>query len=90
MWKSPDNPVPQSGICEEHLRILEEAVREAGDYDVRSAAVYEALDYLQERSARSWGFTLFREGLECWDVPAMYKGLALIKQHLGREATALI
>ena len=85
MWNSPDNPVPQSDIRAEYLRVLKEAVKDAQDFDVRSGSVYDALDYLQERSTRTWSFTLFREGLECWDVQAMHKGLALIRQHLGAE-----
>jgi len=83
MWNSPDKHISQSDIRTEYLRVLKTAVMDAQDFDVRSARVYNALDYLQERSSRSWGFTLFREGLECWDIPAMQKGLALIHQHLG-------
>ncbi len=65
------------------MRVLEEAVNDCLHYDIRTAAVYNALDYLQAKSNRSWGFTVFRQGLEQWNPSALDKGLGLIKQHLN-------
>ncbi len=86
MWNTTKKGIPPSDIEREHLRILEDAVRDCmEDYDVRSAAVYQALDFLQKKSARSWGFTLFREGLENWNPTALQQGFRLICQHLGKS-----
>lgn len=86
MWSAPNQPIQQQYYDREHMKVLEDAVNECEqDYDVRSKAVYEALDYFQERTDRTWGFTLFREGLEDWNPKALHDGLKLIKQHIGKE-----
>lgn len=87
MWNASENRVAKRYIDDEHMRILTEAVADCEqDFDVRSKSVYEALDYFQEHSSRSWGFTLFRQGLEDWNPAALREGLRLIKQHIGYRA----
>lgn len=84
MWSTSRKEIPRQQIDAEHMRVLEEAVQNCEeDFDVRSASVYDALDHLQQRSTRSWGFTLFRQGLEDWSPMALHQGLRLIKQHIG-------
>lgn len=83
MWNAPKNAVPAGEINREHLRILEEAVQDCELYDVRTGAVYDALDALESRSNRSWGFTVFRQGLEVWSPEMLREGLHLIRRHLG-------
>jgi len=83
MWNSTQNKVSEGEIAREHMRVLEEAVQDCLHYDIRTSEVYEALDYLQNKSIRSWGFTLFRQGLEIWSPTALKDGLKLIKQHLN-------
>lgn len=83
MWNCPDKPVPETDIRQEHLRVLQKAVLDAAEFDPRTSEVYAALDYLQGRSLRRWGFIVFREGLEKNTVGALRRGLELIVQHLG-------
>ena len=83
MWNAPKNEIPTTDICSEHMRILEDAVLDADEFDVRTPEVYEALDYLQKLSNRTWGFTLYREGLERPDLNMMREGFMFIQQHLG-------
>lgn len=84
MWNAPKQPIPRYQIDREYMRTLEEAVQDCEeDFDVRSSKVYEALDYFQAQSSRTWGFTLFRQGLEDWNPKALHDGLKLIKQHIG-------
>ncbi|MEM9297182.1 MAG: hypothetical protein AAGA64_02235 [Bacteroidota bacterium] len=84
MWNASKNSIPEYQIRDEHLKALENAVADCyEDFDVRSTSVYEALDYLESNSTASWGFTIFREGLEDWNPKALHQGLRLIKQHLG-------
>ncbi len=84
MWHAPNNAIPASEIVREHLRILDEAVQDCELYDVRTGAVYDALDYLEAQSNRSWGFTVFKQGLEHWSPEMLREGLRLIRKHLGR------
>ncbi len=83
MWSSPEKEIPSHNLRAENLRILENAVAQAEDFDPRTPEVYSALDNLQASSCRSWGFTVYREGLECCNMQAMSMGLSLIKQHIG-------
>lgn len=84
MWNASKNEVPRHQIDAEHMRVLTDAVQDCEEeFDVRSAGVYDALDHFQDRSSRSWGFTLFRQGLEDWNPAALHEGLRLIKQHIG-------
>tara|TARA_B100000780_G_C21114437_1_gene450721 strand:- start:1462 stop:1722 length:261 start_codon:yes stop_codon:yes gene_type:complete len=86
MWNCPQKPISQADIDAEHMKALEEAVINCEqDFDVRSKQVYIALDYFQARSLHSWGFSLFRQGLEDWSPAALHEGLKLIKQHLGKS-----
>lgn len=85
MWSSPEKEIPSHDIRAEHFRILENATEQAEDFDPRTPEVYSALDSLQTSSCRSWGFTVYREGLEICNAHAMRMGLALIKQHLGLQ-----
>lgn len=86
MWNSPKQPIPRQNVDQEYMSILDDAVKNCEqDFDVRSIKVYEALDYFQAKSSRTWGFTLFRQGLEQWNVKALHDGLGLIKQHLGKH-----
>ena len=50
----------------------------------------DSLSGLEYREERQVGESLSADHLECWDVLAMRKGLALIKQHLGREEQGAI
>lgn len=65
------------------MRVLDEAVKDCMHYDIRTKAVYEALDYLQSKSTSTWGITLFRQGLENWSPEALNEGLRLIRKHLS-------
>lgn len=85
MWNCTNNGIPERDIRSEYMRTLEEAVLQAEDFDIRSGAVHEALDYLQNLSVQSWGFTLYREGLESCDINAIREGIELIKKHLGED-----
>lgn len=46
------------------LAILEQVVTRCRDEDMRRAAVYQALDALQTRSAETWPFDQFRKSLD--------------------------
>jgi hypothetical protein len=83
MWHAPNNKIPESDIKKAHLEVLEEAVKDSEKYDIRTGAVYTALDYLEAKSIRTWGFVLFREALEVWNPSALHEGLKLIKKYLG-------
>ena len=83
MWNAVNNKVSRGQILAEHMRVLEEAVKDCELYDIRTPSVYEALDCLQALSNRTWGFTVFRQGLEQWNPSALQEGIKLIKQHLG-------
>lgn len=85
MYSSAEVNVSSTNIYAEHLRILEEAVQEAAEFDVRSAEVYQALEYLQARSQRRWGFTAYLEGLERGDHYMMKMGFEQIRHHLGEQ-----
>lgn len=75
--------IPESSTKTEHLRILWKAVQDAEEFDPRTSEVYAALDYLQAKSLHTWGFTVFKEGLEKNTPGALRQGLKLIHQHLG-------
>jgi hypothetical protein len=64
MWNSPKHKIPESHVKQEHLNALWRAVQDAGEFDPHTPEVYAALDYLQKRSNRTWGFTVFREALQ--------------------------
>ncbi len=83
MWRATKNHVSETAIVREHLRVLEEAVNDCMHYDIRSQAVYEALDYLQSQSNKSWGFAVFRQGLEEWSPLLLQKGFRLIQCYIN-------
>jgi hypothetical protein len=83
MWNSTPKPVARRDINEHYLGILRQAVQDCHEFDIRQAAVYEALDRLQKESIKSWGFTVFRRGLERPDYDLLRQGYCLICQHLG-------
>jgi hypothetical protein len=83
MWHAPANKISQGHIQATHLKVLEEAVRDCDKYDIRTGAVYTALDYLEAKSIRTWGFVVFREALEVWNPSALQEGLKLIKKNFG-------
>ena len=85
MWSSPEKPISQSHLNQEHLKTLETAIVDAQEFDVKTSAVYSALDCLQKESLRGWGFTVYRTGLERSDAALMNEGFKIIKQHLGHE-----
>jgi len=85
MWSASKIDIPEFYVKQVHLRVLDEAVKNASEFDVRSAAVYEALDYLQKNSLHTWGFTVFREALEQNCHATLQKGLELIRKHLGAK-----
>lgn len=83
MWNATKNEIPRYQIEREHMRIIECAVDDMfEDFDVRSAKLYEALDYFEKQSTSTWGFTLFRQGLENWETIKLKEGLRLIRQQL--------
>ena len=88
MWSAPASRISRTNIQREHLRILEHAVAECADSDVCTAEVYEALDYLQRDANRTWGFAVFRRGLECKSEAGIAEGLSLIIKHLGLAGDA--
>lgn len=84
MWSSPEKPTPSEYFRREHISILENAVQDCLDYDVRSSELYAALDYFKRDSAR--GVALFNEGLEMrdWTIGQQYmrEGLVHIKRNV--------
>ena len=74
MWHAPKNTTSEGHIWQEHLNVLWKAVADAGEFDPRTSEVYATLDYLQKRSTRTWGFTVFKEGLEKNAPDAMRRG----------------
>lgn len=85
MWSSPEKQIPRQDVRAEHLRVLENAIEQAEEFDPRTSEVYQALEYLQTSSNSTWGFTVYHEGLESGNFQAMRLGLNLIRQHLGIE-----
>lgn len=84
MWSTTKKDIPQKQIEAEYMRIIEAAVQDCmEDYDIRTAELYEALEYFEAKSMHSWGFTVFKQGLEDWNPVALVEGLKLIKTHLG-------
>jgi hypothetical protein len=82
MWNSPGQPVTQSEIRDEHLRVLRRAVDNFEDgFNLRE--VYAALDFLQARCLRPGGFTMFRAALLRNDLPLIIRALETIRKHLG-------
>lgn len=85
MWNTTLKPVPRRDIHEHYLGILRQAVEDCQEFDIRQAHVYQALDTLQTQSTKSWGFTVFRRGLERPDYELLRQGYILICQHLGYD-----
>lgn len=84
MWSTTKKDIPKKQIEAEYMRTIEAAVQDCmEDYDIRTAELYEALEYFEAKSMRSWGFTVFKQGLEDWNPVALVEGLKLIKTHLG-------
>ena len=84
MWNITKKDIPKKQIEAEYMRIIEAAVQDCmEDYDIRTAELYEALEYFEAKSMHSWGFTVFKQGLEDWNPVALVEGLKLIKTHLG-------
>lgn len=80
MWSSSKNDISFTEIRNHHLSVLFEAVKNASDSDIRTNDVYEALEFLQKECAKTWGFALFRQGLENFDERLLQQGLKLINQ----------
>ena len=83
MWSTTQKPISRLEIQEHYIGILRQAVEDATEFDIRKPFVYEALDFLQKQSLKSWGFTVFREGLEKSDLALLQQGYNLICQHVG-------
>lgn len=87
MWNAVRNDVSRHYSKKHSLDVLEQAVSECIEFDVRSSELYEALDFLQKSCPNTWGLTLFREGLELrdWNMRAEYltNGLKYIRKHLA-------
>ena len=84
MWSTTKKDIPKKQIEAEYMRIIEAAVQDCmEDYDIRTAELYEAIEYFEVKSMHSWGFTVFKQGLEDWNPVALVEGLKLIKTHLG-------
>jgi hypothetical protein len=80
MWNCPDKPIPEFQIRRSHLQVLEDAfLMEAPD----TAEVRAALTYLERRSLRRGGFTLYRSWLCQGGEQRFHKAMAAIKKHLG-------
>lgn len=78
----PPPPIDKD-MRNEHLQtLINTAWHMARDHDARGAGVYAALDALEEKTLETWGFALFREGLERWDLQALRAGFALIRFQL--------
>lgn len=86
MWNTTHKPVPRRDFNEHYLGILRQAVQDCHEFDIRQAHVYTALEALQRESTKSWGFTVFRRGLERPDPELLRQGYALICQHLGYDS----
>ena len=57
----------QMQILDTHLRVLAEAVKDAERYDIRSASVYDALDWIAEYYPQTrWPCCQFKNALEFW------------------------
>lgn len=70
-----------------YIGIIQHAVEESYDYDIRNTEVYEALDWLEKNTAATWGVTLFRQGMEIdndWNRRAEYlqNGLKTMLQQI--------
>ena len=85
MWNTTPKPVPRREINEHYVGILRQAVQDCQEFDVRQSHVYTALDALQKESTKSWGFTVFRRGLERPDYALLRQGYTLICQHMGYD-----
>ena len=83
MWNSVSKHPDRTKLIEQAIDVLEVALENCENYDVRTTKLYDALDYLQTLTIRTWGFTLFKQGLEEWNVPALHEGLKHIKKHIG-------
>ena len=54
-------------LLQAHLRVLSEAVKDAERYDIRSASVYDALDWIAlEYPQTRWPCCQFKNALEVW------------------------
>lgn len=85
MWNSTPKTVGRRDINEHYVGILRQAVQDCQEFDVRQSHVYTALDALQKESTKSWGFTVFRRGLERPDYALLRQGYTLICQHMGYD-----
>lgn len=84
MWSTSKKEIPQGQIEREHLNALRLAVEDAGDFDPRTEAVYEAIEYLKPRIANQGGLNLFVRGLEAGNVLMMQSGFQLLRKHMGK------
>ena len=82
MWNATKHEISPQDILEEHLRVLERAVEDASEFDVRSKA-RKSLEYLSVKVDRQGGINLMHAGLRERDVEKLRMGLVLLKKHLG-------
>ena len=86
MWYSSGKKVSPREIEDEYLQILERAIQNAVFEEIRTAELYDALDFLKAGArGKTWGFTLFYEALEKCDIEELKHAHLLIKRSLCRE-----
>ena len=82
MWNSPQNITPDSELLKDHMKVLKEAVQQYDQYDIRTPAVYDALDFIAGRRphlARQ-AIPNFKQALEWWEPQALHLALMRIKE----------
>lgn len=57
------------------IKVLETALDNCRDFDVRVQAVYDALDYLERRATRKWAFQQFRRALNSSDPEGRWQNI---------------
>jgi hypothetical protein len=80
MWNCPDKPIPEGHIRQACFQTLEDAIYldQPNTPEVRAA-----LEYLEFKSLRPGGFTLYRAWLKNGGEQRFHQAIATIKKHLG-------
>lgn len=84
MWNASKNTIPREQILQAHLRVLAEAVKDSEMYDIRSSAVYDALDWIrQEYPHTRWPCCQFRNALEVWSPQFLHSAWYALQKSLS-------
>tara|TARA_R110002072_G_C7754960_1_gene517817 strand:+ start:124 stop:396 length:273 start_codon:yes stop_codon:yes gene_type:complete len=84
MWNAALNTIPKEQILQAHLRVLSEAVKDAEMYDIRSSAVYDALDWIKEEYPHTrWPCCQFRNALEDWSPQFLHSAWYALQKSLS-------